>query len=183
MDLPPQRVDHQIAQVLRLHEFGIGPVLQHVTDDPRWIRDLEIDKHSSAVTRVPHGPLFPYPRLDPRRIANRDGHGLRRGEHPTPIDESVQLEVRGKLERLANIAYDQVVSGKVSPLYFHMYDRRMDLHTMAQATGLFKWRIKRHFKPMIFNKLSKKMLECYGDTLGISVEKLCTLPKRGEDSA
>ena len=99
------------------------------------------------------------------------------------VEEEATKQALGELERLANIAYDQVVSGKVSPLYFHMYDRRMDLHTMAQATGLFKWRIKRHFKPMIFNKLSKKMLECYGDTLGISVEILCTLPKRGEDSA
>jgi len=98
------------------------------------------------------------------------------------VEEEATKQALGELERLANIAYEQVVSGEVSPLYFHMYDRRMDLQTLAQTTGLFKWRIKRHLKPMIFNKLSKKMLECYGDTLGISVEKLCTLPKRGEDS-
>ena len=99
------------------------------------------------------------------------------------VEEEATKQALGELERLANIAYDKVVSGEVSPLYFHMYDRRMDLQTLAQMTGLFKWRIKRHFKPMIFNKLSKKMLECYGDTLGISVEKLCTLPKREEESA
>ncbi len=99
------------------------------------------------------------------------------------VEEEATKQALGELERLANIAYDKVVSGEVSPLYFHMYDRRMDLQTLAQMTGLFKWRIKRHFKPMIFNKLSKKMLECYGDTLGISVEKLCTLTKREEESA
>ena len=99
------------------------------------------------------------------------------------VEEEATKQALVELERLANNAYDQVVSGEVSPLYFHMYNRRMDLQTLAQTTGLFKWRIKRHFKPMIFNKLSKKMLECYGDTLGISVEDLCTLPKRVENSA
>ena len=99
------------------------------------------------------------------------------------VEEEATKQALGELERLANIAYDLVVSGEASALYFHMYDRRMDLQTLAQTTGLFKWRIKRHFKPMIFNKLSKKMLVCYGETLGISVEKLCTLPKRGEESA
>ncbi len=99
------------------------------------------------------------------------------------VEEEATKQALGELERLANIAYDQVVSGEVSPLYFYMYDCRMDLQTLAQSTRLFKWRVKRHFKPIIFNKLSKKMLARYGDTLGISVEKLCTLPTKGESGA
>lgn len=99
------------------------------------------------------------------------------------VEEEATKQALVEFERLANLAYEQVASGKFSPLYFHMYDCRMDLQSLAQATGLFKWRIRRHFKPTIFNKLSKKMLERYGDTLGISVERLCTLPKRGERNA
>ncbi len=96
------------------------------------------------------------------------------------VEEEATKQALMELERLAGLAYERVATGKVSPLYFHMYDRRMDLQTLAQATGMFKWRIKRHFRPMIFERLSGKMVERYADTLGISVKNLCMLPPRGE---
>lgn len=96
------------------------------------------------------------------------------------VEEEATRQALMELERLADHAYERVARGKVSPLYFHMYDRRMDLQTLSQATGMFKWRIKRHFRPMIFDKLSGKMVARYADTLGISIESLCTLPPRGE---
>lgn len=96
------------------------------------------------------------------------------------VEEEATRQALVELERLAASAYESVSAGKASPLYFHMYDRRMDLQTLAQATGMFKWRIKRHFRPGVFATLSGKMLARYADTLGLSVEKLCSLPKRGE---
>ncbi|MBU1138276.1 MAG: hypothetical protein KKA76_04805 [Proteobacteria bacterium] len=96
------------------------------------------------------------------------------------VEEEATRQALLELERLAADAYERVASGKVSPLYFHMYDRRMDLQTLAQATGMFQWRIKRHFRPKAFGRLSARMVARYADTLGISVEQLCTLPTRGE---
>lgn len=82
-----------------------------------------------------------------------------------------------ELECLADAAYDRVVSGEISTLYFHMYNRRMDLQVLAESTGMFKWRIRRHFRPHIFARLSEKMLVLYADALGISTEELANLPK------
>lgn len=87
-----------------------------------------------------------------------------------------------ELERLADSAYEETVAGKRSPLYFHMYDRRMDLQVLAESTGLFKWRIRRHFKPSVFRKLSPSLLARYESALGLSVEKLCRLPERNRDN-
>lgn len=65
-----------------------------------------------------------------------------------------------------------------SPLEYHMYCCRMDLMILSQSTGLFKWRIKRHFKPEIFSKLSDEFLYRYADVMGISVVELKGLPKQ-----
>ena len=99
------------------------------------------------------------------------------------VEEEATKQALKELERLADEAYESVVVGETSPLYFHMYDQRMDLPTLAQASGIFKWRLKRHLKPLVFAKLSREILERYADTLGLSVEKLCELPKRGAHGA
>jgi len=99
------------------------------------------------------------------------------------VEEAATKQALQELERLSNNAYDQALSGQASPLYFHMYDRRMDLQTLAQATGMFQWRIKRHFSPTAFDKLSGKMFARYAETLGISVEELRKLPERRVNGA
>ena len=97
------------------------------------------------------------------------------------VEEEATRQALHELERLAAAAYERAVAGRVSSLYFHMYDRRMELQTLAQATGMWKWRIRRHFRPEVFASLSARILARYADTLGISVETLCSLPERGED--
>ena len=97
------------------------------------------------------------------------------------IEEEVTRQALSELERLAGEAYRMVVSGKVSPLYYHMHIKRMDIQILSQATGLFQWRIKRHFKPEVFARLNGTVLARYSDALGISVEELKHLPVRGEN--
>ncbi len=99
------------------------------------------------------------------------------------VEEEATKQALHELQRQADEAYDEVAAGIRSPLYFHMYDRRMDLQVLAESTGMFKWRIKRHFKPAVFNKLSGKMLARYADALGLSAEALCKLPERGDADA
>lgn len=94
------------------------------------------------------------------------------------VEEEVTKQALQELERLTESAYHSVRAGKFSPLYFHMYDRRMDLPTLAQSSGFFQWRIKRHFKPVIFRKLSVKTLTRYSDALGLSREVLCAIPEQ-----
>ncbi len=93
------------------------------------------------------------------------------------VEEEVTKQALAELERLSATAYKEVAAGLKSPLYYHMYNRRMDLQTLAQSTGLFKWRIKRHFSPRIFTTISHKLLLRYSDALGISTTEISTLPK------
>ncbi len=92
------------------------------------------------------------------------------------VEEEVTKQALQELERLAEAAQKKVLRGSHSPLYFHMYNNRMDLTTLAGSTGFFKWRVKRHFKPQVFKKLSAKHLARYEDALGITVQELCKLP-------
>ncbi|MDX1295453.1 MAG: hypothetical protein R3302_04265 [Sulfurimonadaceae bacterium] len=99
------------------------------------------------------------------------------------VEEEATRQALYELQRQADEAYDEVASGLRSPLYSHMYARRMDLQLLAESMGMFKWRIRRHLKPAVFEKLPKKMLQRYADVLGISVAKLCSLPKKDESDA
>ena len=46
------------------------------------------------------------------------------------------------------------------------------MNILASYVGMWKWRVKRHFKPKIFNKLPNRVLQKYADVFEISIEKL-----------
>ena len=78
-------------------------------------------------------------------------------------------------------ALEEVKCGEKSPLYYHMYDSRMDLGILAQSTGFFKWTIKRDFKPEIFNNISPKRLSIYCDVMGKNVHDIKNFPKEADE--
>ncbi len=93
------------------------------------------------------------------------------------VEEEVTKQAIAEMAELANAAYKKAMAGEVSPLYFFMYDRRMDLQVLSESMGIAKWRVKRHFKPRVFNKLSTRMRKRYAEVLGIEPADLNTLPK------
>ena len=94
------------------------------------------------------------------------------------VEEEVTKQALTELQRQADNAYQAVVVGEKSPLYYHMYAQRMDVTVLAQSASMFQWRVKRHFKPQIFKSLSRYMLARYSDVLGISLEQLLVLPEK-----
>lgn len=74
-------------------------------------------------------------------------------------------------ERIAE-ARQQVLNGEVSPIVYFMEVNKMDLTILSSYVGLWKWRVKRHFKPSVFAKLNDKVLKKYADTFEISIEEL-----------
>ena len=98
------------------------------------------------------------------------------------VEEEATKQALHELERLANDAYEEVARGDASPLLYHMYEQRMDLQVLAQTSGMFQWRIKRHFRPKIFVRLNDEFLARYSDVLGISIDALKVLPKRSDDA-
>lgn len=105
-----------------------------------------------------------------------------RGGYGTVVSSGWQVEALAtndavaEFERLASAARARVEAGEASPLEYHMYARRMDLPTLAQSTGLWRWRVRRHLKPRVFARLSPDLLQRHADALGISVDELTRLP-------
>ena len=91
-------------------------------------------------------------------------------------DEIVNQQAVDEYRRLADDALARARAGTASPLEFHMYDRRMELETLAQATGLWRWRVRRHLQPGRFAQLAPPLQQRYADALGVSVEQLGQLP-------
>lgn len=81
-----------------------------------------------------------------------------------------------ELNRLRDQAFADAKAGKVSPLVYWMYARRMEPATLAATTGLWAWRVNRHFKPKVFAGLSDAILARYAEVMDIPVASLRTLP-------
>ncbi|MEQ1439512.1 hypothetical protein AAG565_09115 [Fontimonas sp. SYSU GA230001] len=92
------------------------------------------------------------------------------------VEATVTGDAVAEFRRLADEARARVQRGEAAPLEFHMYDRRMDLPTLAQTTGLWRWRIRRHLRPAVFARLPDRLLSRYADALGISLEQLKAVP-------
>ena len=88
------------------------------------------------------------------------------------VEEIVTRQAVDEFLRLAEKARRDAERGTASPLAFHMYKGRMDLPLLAQTTGLWRWRIRRHFRPDIFAGLPDSILQRYADALGIGIDAL-----------
>lgn len=76
------------------------------------------------------------------------------------------------IENRIAIAKEKVLKGKASPILFYMELKLMDFTILASYTGFYKWTIKRHLNPKVFNKLSDKKLKLYAETFDINIDKL-----------
>lgn len=74
-------------------------------------------------------------------------------------------------ERITEAA-ELVKKGERSPVYYFMEKNLMDVALLANYTGFWKFNIKRHFKPNVFNVLSNEKLEKYAKAFDISLEEL-----------
>ncbi len=74
-------------------------------------------------------------------------------------------------ERVA-IAKALVENHEVSPIVYFMEYSRMDIAILSSYVGMWQWRVKRHFKPKVFAKLSDKILQKYAETFDISIAEL-----------
>ena len=88
------------------------------------------------------------------------------------VEEIVTRQAVEDLDRQAEDARQRVIAGQTSALEFHMHKARMDVPLLSQVTGLWQWRIRRHFRPDVFQGLSSGLLKRYGDAMGLTVEQL-----------
>ena len=74
-------------------------------------------------------------------------------------------------ERISD-SKQRVKDHKVSLLEYYMELHKMDLPILASYAGIWKWRVKRHFRPAIFKNLNNKTLQKYADVFDITIEEL-----------
>lgn len=89
------------------------------------------------------------------------------------LDQAIE-----EFRRLTADAWRRAREGLTSPLEYHMYHERMDVVLLSQTTGYFKWRVRRHLRPGVFQKLPAKIRARYAEALGIEAAKLDLLPER-----
>jgi hypothetical protein len=80
-------------------------------------------------------------------------------------------EINTKIEA----ARQQVLQGKASPLVYFMEKTMMDLSILAAEMGKWRWQVKRHLNPAVFQKLDLPTKEKYANIFKVSVQELTTL--------
>ncbi|MBK8180433.1 MAG: hypothetical protein IPK67_16375 [Planctomycetes bacterium] len=94
-------------------------------------------------------------------------------------EEIVLDQAIAEFEAQAADALARARRGQASALEYHMYRQRMDVVLLAQSTGYFRWRVKRHLRPDLFARLPAAKLARYADALGLSVDEVRALPPGG----
>ena len=73
----------------------------------------------------------------------------------------------------------EFLNGNLSPIVYFMEKSKMDVSILASYVEMWKWRVKKHFKPAAFKKLNHKTLSKYAEAFEISVEELISF--KGEE--
>ena len=90
--------------------------------------------------------------------------------------KSSALEVAWKdVAQRQESARRKVINREASPILFFMELRVMDVPIVAAYTGFWKWQVKKHLKPTVFEKLSESKLRRYAELFEVSVEDLKTM--------
>jgi hypothetical protein len=92
------------------------------------------------------------------------------------VDETVTMQAVDRMHAQAEEAKARALAGKTAPLEYWMYARRMDVALLSQVSGIWQWRIRRHFNPQRFARISPIILAQYAEALGLPPEQLRTLP-------
>jgi hypothetical protein len=92
------------------------------------------------------------------------------------VDETVTMQAVDRMNALAADANARVLAGNTSPLEYWMYAKRMDVALLSQVSGIWQWRIRRHFQPQRFAQLSPRVLSKYSEALGLTNAQLQALP-------
>jgi hypothetical protein len=92
------------------------------------------------------------------------------------VEEIVTRQAVEAMAEQAEAARVRVLAGLASPLEYWMHARRMDVALLAQSSGFWQWRVRRHLTPRGFASLSAGQLGRYAQALGLATAELRKLP-------
>jgi hypothetical protein len=71
----------------------------------------------------------------------------------------------------------EVLKGLKSPLVYHMERRQMTPEILAKTVGMLSFRVRRHFRPDVFNSLKPSIMVRYAQALALTIDELRSVPK------
>lgn len=92
------------------------------------------------------------------------------------VEEIVTSQAVEQLNELTENMRNKVMQGEVSTLAYWMNAKRMDEAILSQSSGVWRWRVRRHFNPERFARLSDALLQRYADAMGLTLTQLKKLP-------
>ncbi len=84
------------------------------------------------------------------------------------------------IEQRINAAREKVLHKEASPILFFMEYRLMDIGIVSAYTRFWKWQIKRHLRPAVFEKLSNNKLQRYAEAFNTTTANLKTMTVHAE---
>jgi hypothetical protein len=129
---------------------------------------------ADAVPQEGNATLGGHRKLMYARDAN--GHTVTVGSRGWEAEEIVTSHAVDAIAAQAAGARERVLAGAASPLEYWMYERRMDVALLSQASGFWQWRVRRHLRPRGFAALTARQLARYAEALGLTIPMLGRLP-------
>lgn len=83
------------------------------------------------------------------------------------------------IEKKVVDARQKVFNKEASPILYYMELKLMNIPILSGYTGFWQWQVKRHLKPLVFEKLSERKLQKYAAVFDITVEDLKNMDKDG----
>lgn len=103
------------------------------------------------------------------------------GKYTTALSQGWEVKTNAldvtwdDIEHKVTAAKEKVLRKEASPILYFMEKNVMSLSILASYTGFFKWQVKRHLKPAVFEKLSAKKLIRYAQLFNITIDELKTM--------
>jgi hypothetical protein len=100
------------------------------------------------------------------------------GKYTTELSQGWEVKTNAldaawkDIEERVSAAKQKVNKKEASPLLYFMELRLMDVPIVAAYTGFWKWQVRRHMKPEVFERLSEKKLKKYAEIFEVSAEHL-----------
>jgi plasmid maintenance system antidote protein VapI len=94
------------------------------------------------------------------------------GKYYVAHDQILLHDVLKRTREKLDAIRQKVMAGEISPVVYFMEKKHMEPGILAQFLGIPAWKVRRHFKPKIFSRLTPEMLLKYAETFEISADEL-----------
>lgn len=96
------------------------------------------------------------------------------GFHPE-TDRIVLQQAWDLFQERISDARKRVLNGEASPVVYYMEKNLLDPMNLSMMAGIAVWRVKRHLKPSVFNRLNEKTLQKYATAFNVTIDQLKTV--------